>query len=575
MKITISRQLTLMAFLAIVMLAIVGLIGKQIASSLESAADSAEQITGQLASTLENAADYSDKVTLPSVEAIALMRLTFLELREATQSHSTTWSGDEKKLIDTRVAELKEIFTMTAADYEKLASKDAEGLKLLAADRKAYDAYVAITDQVREISSGNRNEEAQKLLVTSKDAFTSLSESLTSHTAYTKKAAVASREAANATVASHKKAAADAREAASGSAARNNVFAFVSILLGMVIVGGFSFAITRSINRGLSIMETTVSYVETELDLTARVPARRDDEIGKMGVVLNRLLARLQGNLQSVAKAAGELSRSSGVMAQASQQVAEASEEQSIAASGMASSIQELTVSINHVGDRASETKAHAAHAGALATEGESVVVSTVNDINSIAQSITASAELIHHLEAQSERITSVIQVIKDVADQTNLLALNAAIEAARAGEQGRGFAVVADEVRKLAERTGKSTQEITDTVSIMRQGAQAASLSMRNAVEQVNASVVRASGAGATIHSIGEGSRAAEGMVSEIADAIHEQSTASTSVAQSVERIARMAEQSTQAATDSAETAQRLNVLAHEMQSITDQYKL
>jgi len=232
-------------------------------------------------------------------------------------------------------------------------------------------------------------------------------------------------------------------------------------------------------------------------------------------------------------------------------------------------------VSINHVGDRASETKARAAQAGALATEGESVVVSTVNDINSIAQSIKASAELIHQLETQSERITSVVQVIKDVADQTNLLALNAAIEAARAGEQGRGFAVVADEVRKLAERTGKSTQEITDTVSVMRQGAQAASSSMRNAVEQVNASVARASGAGETIHSIGEGSRAAEGMVSEIADAIHEQSTASTSVAQSVERIARMAEQSTQAATDSAETAQRLNVLAHEMQSITDQYKL
>ena len=539
MRITISRQLTLMAFLAIVMLAIVGLIGKQIASSLETAAD------------------YSDKVTLPSVEAIALMRLTFLELREATQSHTTTWFGEEKKLLDARVAELKAVFTKTASDYEKLASNDAEGAKLLAADRKAYDAYVAISDKVREISSGNRNEEAQKLLATSKAVFSALNESLTSHTAYTKNTAAASREAA------------------SRSAARNNVFAFVSILLGMFVVGGFSLAITRSINKGLSLMEETVSHVETELDLTARVPARRDDEIGKMGVVLNRLLARLQGNLQSVAKAAAELSRSSGVMAQASQQVAEASEEQSVAASSMASSIQELTVSINHVGDRASETKARAARAGALATEGESVVDSTVNDINSIAQSITASAELIHQLEAQSERITSVIQVIKDVADQTNLLALNAAIEAARAGEQGRGFAVVADEVRKLAERTGKSTQEITDTVSAMRQGAQTASSSMRNAVEQVNASVARASGAGKTIHSIGEGSRAAESMVSEIADAIHEQSTASTSVAQSVERIARMAEQSTQAATDSAGTAQRLDVLAHEMQSITDQYKL
>lgn len=406
MKITISRQLTLMAVMAIVMLVIVGLIGKQIASSLENAADATEQITIQLAGTLEKAADYTEKVTLPSVEAIALMRLTFLELREATQSHTTTWFGEEKKAIDKRVVELKERFATTAATYEQLSSNDTEGRKLLAADRKAFGDYVTITDTVREISSGNRNEEAQKLLLTSKDAFSALNESLTSHTVYTKKLATTSRDAANRSVADNKKLATEAREAASSGAKRNNLFSVASILFGILIVGGFSFAISRSINKGLSVMEATVSHVETALDLTARVPARRNDEIGKMGVVLNRLLERLQGNLQSVAKAAGEVSLSSDVMAQASRQVAEASEAQSSAASSMASCIEELTVSINHVGDRASETQIRAAHAGALATEGESVVANTVNDINMIAQSITASAELINQLEAESVRIT-------------------------------------------------------------------------------------------------------------------------------------------------------------------------
>ena len=573
MKITISRQLTLMAVMAIVMLVIVGLIGKQIASSLENAADATEEITVQLAGTLEKAADYSEKVTLPSVEAIALMRLTFLELREATQNHFSSWNGDEKKALDKRVAELKEQFASTATAYEQLASKDAEGRKLLEADRKAFGDYVVITDKVREISTGNRNEEARNLFATSKDAFSVLNESLINHATYTKKLATTSREAANRSVADNKKLATEAREAASSGAKRNNLFSMASILFGILIVGGFSFAISRSINKGLSVMEATVSHVETALDLTARVPARRNDEIGKMGVVLNRLLERLQGNLQSVAKAAGEVSLSSGVMAQASQQVAEASEAQSTAAASMASGIEELTVSINQVGDRAGETKIRAARAGVLATEGEGVVVNTVNDIHSIAQSIKASAELINRLEEQSLKITSVVQVIKDVADQTNLLALNAAIEAARAGEQGRGFAVVADEVRKLAERTGKSTQEITDTISVMREGAQAASVSMRGAVEQVNASVLRASGAGEMIRNIGEGSRAAESMVSEIAEAIREQSSASTSVAQSVERIAQMAEQSATAANESAESAQRLNVLAKEMRGITNQY--
>ena len=564
-----------MAVLAIVMLAIVGLIGKQIAGSLESAADYTEKISVEFAGTLENAVDYSYKTAIPSIEAIALMRLTFLELREATQSHATSWIGEEKQKIDKRVVDLKERFSTAASDYEKLVGHDTEALKLLDADRKAYDAYVVITDKVREISSGNRNEEALKLFATSKDAFAALNDSLTVHTAFTKKSATQAREAASASVARDKALAAEARETATRSAARNNVFSVVSILLGVLVVGGFSFAINRSINKGLSLMEQTVSHVETELDLTARVPARRDDEIGKMGVVLNRLLERLQANLQSVAKAAGEVSRSSGAMAQASREVAEASESQSSAASSMAASMEELTVSINHVGDRASETKTRAARAGALATEGETVVASTINDINVIAQSITASAELINQLETQSVQIASVVQVIKDVADQTNLLALNAAIEAARAGEQGRGFAVVADEVRKLAERTGKSTQEITDTVGAMRQRAQAASESMRHAVEQVSASVSRASGTGTTIRNIGEGSRAAESMVGEITDAIHEQSAASTSVAQTVEQIAQMAERSTSAANESAEAAQRLDLLAQEMSGITNQYKL
>ncbi len=147
-------------------------------------------------------------------------------------------------------------------------------------------------------------------------------------------------------------------------------------------------------------------------------------------------------------------------------------------------------------------------------------------DINEIAGSVDQASTSIRELGTQSERISSVVAVIREVADQTNLLALNAAIEAARAGEQGRGFAVVADEVRKLAERTAMSTREISEMVESVRSGARAAVERMELAVVRVSAGVERAEGASTSIREIGAASRNAVGMVSEITDAIREQTT-------------------------------------------------
>lgn len=540
MKLTISRQLSLMALVAITILLVVGVIGNRVAYSINSAVE------------------YSEKNIIPTVEAIGTMRLAFLDIQVAVPGHIAAYNEGEKKDYDARVAASQQMFATTLADYEKIASNSGEkNRELLTADRKAYSEFLGFVAQVLEKSRNNEIGNAKELFSEGKPVIARLNEALIAHAAYSKVLATEQRESADATF------------------SNGNSLLMSSIVLGMLVLGGISFALIRSINGGLSSMVRTVGHVEAELDLTARVPVRRDDEIGKMGVALNRLLERLQNNLKTVARMAEHVSQSSDSMSEASRQVADSSEAQSSAASSMAAGMEQLTVSINHVGDRATHTRERVAYAGKLATEGESVVVKTVEDIDTIALSVSSSAELINHLETQSREIASVVNVIKEVADQTNLLALNAAIEAARAGEQGRGFAVVADEVRKLAERTGKSTREITETISVMREGAQAASSSMMNAVEQVTASVSRASGACEMIRKIGEGSREAVGMVSEITDAIHEQSASSTSVAQSVERIAQMAEQSTAAARGSANTARQLNTLAQEMRLITDQYKL
>ncbi|MEO8409568.1 MAG: methyl-accepting chemotaxis protein [Propionivibrio sp.] len=241
----------------------------------------------------------------------------------------------------------------------------------------------------------------------------------------------------------------------------------------------------------------------------------------------------------------------------------------------MAATVEEMTVSINQVADRAQEARTLSADSERLAGTGEEVTGQTADDIQAIEQTVNQAAELIHGLELHSQNITSVVTVIKEVAEQTNLLALNAAIEAARAGEHGRGFAVVADEVRKLAERTSSSTLQIAHSIDAMRSSAGDAVGSMQAVVSRVGHGVERAQQANATIRQIGSHSRNALAMVDEISTAIREQGSATNAIAAQVERIAQMSEESSAAAGHSARSAHDLDALAAQMQQIVSAYRL
>ena len=229
----------------------------------------------------------------------------------------------------------------------------------------------------------------------------------------------------------------------------------------------------------------------------------------------------------------------------------------------MAAAVEQVTVSISHVAKSAASAHSLAEETGSLSTDGKSLIQNTISEINKIADSVSRSSDVIQTQGEQSDKIFSIIAVIRDIADQTNLLALNAAIEAARAGEQGRGFAVVADEVRKLAERTAISTEEITSIIETVQRGTQSAVQTMEEGRSQVGAGVQMAAKTGDSMGRVQVATHQVIDVVEDISNALREQSSASAQIAQNVEKIAQMTKENNTAITQVSLSADHLEQLS------------
>lgn len=288
---------------------------------------------------------------------------------------------------------------------------------------------------------------------------------------------------------------------------------------------------------------------------------------------------KMQENLRTmvneIAITVDRTEQAAQALASASEQEASASEGTSESASSMAASVEEMSVSINQVSDNAREALKTAGRAGQLSVDGGRVIGEAISEINSIASVVRSTAANMTALNESSNQISSIVQVIKDVADQTNLLALNAAIEAARAGEAGRGFAVVADEVRKLAERTAGATTEIGGMIDQIQQQTHASVTTMETAVDQVNHGVELASQAGNAIEEIRESVRQVVDVVNYIGTAIAEQSAASQQIAQRVEQVAQASEENNSAAQQTANAAGELSTLAVQLRNAISRFEV
>lgn len=351
------------------------------------------------------------------------------------------------------------------------------------------------------------------------------------------------------------------------------------MLWGLAIGGGLAIALlllSRNIINTLGgdpVEATAITKRIAAGDLSAHVqcasgnPDSLLSNISAMQDTLRTMIRTIVGNAEQVASAADRLFN-------ASEEVADKARRQSDAASSMAASVEEMAVSIDQVKENASEAHGISQEAGSISEEGAAVIHNAANEMRKISEAVQSSTAIVEDLGRQSDQITSIVNTIREIADQTNLLALNAAIEAARAGEQGRGFAVVADEVRKLAERTSLSTTEIAGMVTRIQGGARSAVSSMQSGVTQVSNGVELANRAGDSIERIRDGAQRVTQVVNGISDSISEQSMASNEIAHQLETIAQMSEESALAVRHTADAARELHSLSASLHKAVAEFK-
>jgi len=310
-------------------------------------------------------------------------------------------------------------------------------------------------------------------------------------------------------------------------------------------------------------------------DLTVRVTDdyKGDHQIMKKSI--NNLGESLCGLVRDVSEAVQATASSSNEISASAEQMAAGAQEQSSQATEVASAVEQMTSTILETTKHSTSAASNAKNAVTIADEGGKVVRQTVEGMNRISDVVKETAEMVLELGNNSEQIGEIIQVIDDIADQTNLLALNAAIEAARAGEQGRGFAVVADEVRKLAERTTKATKEIADMIKKIQGDTGEAVRSINSGTEEVEKGKELASKSGESLDEIIKGATETVDMVNQVAAASEEQSAAAEQISRSIEGISSVTQESALGTQQIARASEDLNQLTDNLQELISQFKV
>lgn len=355
----------------------------------------------------------------------------------------------------------------------------------------------------------------------------------------------------------------------------------ISMGIIMVLIAATTALITYLMFRAIvvkrlcSLLGRFRDIAEGDGDLRQRITVSGNDGIDRLGHYFNMFIAKIHQTMNEVASATHQLGAASDEMAQVTSETDQAIRTQQLETDQLATAINEFVATSQEVARNATNAAESANKADADASSGKAVVLKTVGAIRDLATDVEQAASVIQRLQDDSESIGSILNVIRGIAEQTNLLALNAAIEAARAGEQGRGFAVVADEVRTLASRTQKSTQEIQDMIERLQSGAEEAVNVMQHSRGRAQDSVEQAAGAGESLEGITAAVTNISDMNNQIATAAEEQNSVAEEINRNIHNITLVAEKTASGAHRTSKSSDDLKVLSSGLHKLIQGYKL